>query len=236
MGKIHTEIDAGLRRFVERQHVFFVATAPSGGDGHVNCSPKGLDSLRILGPTAIAYLDYVGSGTETIAHLRDNGRIVVMFCAFEGPPKIVRLHGRGEVIEPGDPDFSPLLALFQPSAGVRSIIRITIDRIADSCGYGVPRMRFEDERTQLPAWAERKGETGLRDYQLTRNAESIDGLPALRWVRPGRRGVHPARATIESDSVASAEIPRRRRRRGGPAGEWTPAPRGRPGRREDPRR
>jgi hypothetical protein len=181
MGQLFAEIDATLRQFVERQHVFFVATAPSGDNGHVNCSPKGLDTLRVIGPTTIAYLDYVGSGAETIAHLRENGRIVVMFCAFAGPPKIVRLHGRGEVVEPGDTDFAPLLALFQPNIGVRSIIRVAIERIADSCGYGVPRLRFESERTQLPAWAERKGEDGLREYQLTRNAESIDGLPALRW-------------------------------------------------------
>jgi hypothetical protein len=183
MGEIYARLDDALRGFIERQHVFFVATAPSGTDGHVNCSPKGLDTLRVLGPTAIAYLDYVGSGAETIAHLRENGRIVLMFCAFEGPPKIVRLHGRGEVVEPADADFAPLIALFQPNGGVRSIIRVAIERIADSCGYGVPRLRFEDERTQLPAWAKRKGEQGLRDYQLTRNADSIDGLPALRWIR-----------------------------------------------------
>jgi hypothetical protein len=182
MGKIHPEIDATLREFVERQHVFFVATAPSGSEGHVNCSPKGLDTLRVLGPTAVAYLDYVGSGAETIAHLRQNGRIVVMFCAFDGPPKIVRFHGRGEVVEPGDADFASLLALFEPDLGVRSIIRVAIERISDSCGYGVPRMRFEEERTQLPAWADRKGENGLVEYQRARNAASIDGLPALRWV------------------------------------------------------
>jgi hypothetical protein len=183
MGQIFARLDDSLRDFVERQHVFFVATAPSGSDGHVNCSPKGLDTLRVLGPTTVAYLDYVGSGAETIAHLRENGRIVVMFCAFAGPPKIVRLHGRGEVIEPTDAGFATLLALFQPNAGVRTIIRVEIERIADSCGYGVPRLRYEGERTQLPAWAERKGETGLRDYQQTKNAASIDGLPALRWVR-----------------------------------------------------
>ena len=109
----------------------------------------------------------------------------MMFCAFEGPPKIVRFHGRGEVLEPGDADFASLLERFDPGPGVRSIIRMEIDRIADSCGYGVPRMRFEGERTQLPAWAERKGEDGLLDYQRTKNAASIDGLPALRWVQRG---------------------------------------------------
>ena len=109
-----------------------------------------------------------------------------MFCAFEGPPKIVRFHGRGQVSRAGDADFASLLERFEPGLGVRSIIRIEIERIADSCGYGVPRMRFEAERTQLPAWAERKGEDGLLDYQRAKNAASIDGLPALRWVRPGR--------------------------------------------------
>jgi hypothetical protein len=182
MGEIYARLDGSLRDFVERQHVFFVASAPSGGDGHVNCSPKGLDTLRVIAPATVAYLDYVGSGAETIAHLRENGRIVLMFCAFEGPPKIVRLHGRGEVVEPADADFAALLALFDPGRGVRSIIRVEIERIADSCGYGVPRLRFEGERTQLAAWAERKGDSGLVDYQRTKNATSIDGLPALRWV------------------------------------------------------
>jgi Pyridoxamine 5'-phosphate oxidase len=182
VGQTYPELDDGLRQFVEKQQVFFVATAPSGAEGHVNCSPKGLDTLRILGPTTVAYLDYVGSGAETIAHLRQNGRIVIMLCAFEGPPRIVRLHGRGDVVEPGDAEFAPLLERFEPGPGVRSIIRIEIDRIADSCGYGVPGLRFEGERTQLPAWAERKGSDGLRDYQRTKNASSLDGLPALRWV------------------------------------------------------
>ena len=183
MGAIYVDIDQAMREFVERQHVFFVASAPSGGDGHVNCSPKGLDTLRILGPRSIAYLDFVGSGAETIAHLRQNGRIVVMLCAFEGPPRIVRFHGRGRVLEPGAAEFAALLAHFTPpELGVRSIVQVEIDRIADSCGYGVPRLRFEGERTQLPAWAERKGGEALIEYQRTKNASSIDGLPALAWV------------------------------------------------------
>ena len=181
MGKSYPGIDDPLRAFLERQHVFFVATAPSGTEGHVNCSPKGLDCLRILGPTTVAYLDYVGSGAETIAHVRENGRIVLMFCAFEGPPKIVRLHGRGEVLEPEDADFATLLASFDPGLGARSIVRVELDRISDSCGYGVPLLRFEGERTQLPAWAERKGDAGLVEYQRAKNAASVDGLPALRW-------------------------------------------------------
>jgi hypothetical protein len=185
MGKIYPVIDDSLRTFVERQHVFFVATAPSGAGGHVNCSPKGLDCLRILGPTRVAYLDYVGSGAETLAHARENGRIVLMFCAFEGPPKIVRLHGRAEALEPGDAAFAELVRLFQPGIGVRSIFRVELDRITDSCGYGVPLLRYEGERTQLPAWAERKGEAGLIDYQREKNSSSIDGFPALRWAEAG---------------------------------------------------
>lgn len=181
MGKTFQEIDDQLRRFVARQHVFFVATAPADVDGHVNCSPKGLDSFRIIGPTTVAYLDYAGSGAETIAHLRENGRIVIMLCAFEGAPKIVRFHGKGEVLEPAHPDFARLLALFEPGPGVRSIIRIELDRISDSCGYGVPVLRFESERKQLTAWAENKGETGLAKYKRDKNAASIDGLPALRF-------------------------------------------------------
>jgi Pyridoxamine 5'-phosphate oxidase len=180
MGQTYTEIDDQMRAFVARQHVFFVATAPTGADGHVNCSPKGLESLRILGPKTIAYLDLVGSGAETIAHLRQNGRIVIMLCAFEGPPKILRFYGRGQVVEPGDADFQTLMASFAPRLGLRAIIRVELDRISDSCGYGVPLMGYEGGRTQLPAWAERKGEDGLQEYRRQKNAVSIDGLPALR--------------------------------------------------------
>lgn len=181
MGKTLPLIDDSLRAFVQRQHVFFVATAPSGGAGHVNCSPKGLDSLRILGARTIAYLDYSGSGAETIAHLRQNGRIVVMLCAFEGPPKIVRFHGHGTVVQPEDDGFAELLSRFgEIHPGVRSIIRIEVERISESCGFGVPVMRFETERAQLPNWAARKGESGLAKYKHDKNLRSIDGLPALR--------------------------------------------------------
>jgi len=184
MGKLFDRIDDSLRAFVERQHLFFVATAPAGMEGHINCSPKGLDSLRIIGPTTVIYLDYTGSGAETIAHLRENGRIVIMLCAFQGPPKIVRLHGKGEVIEPQHADFEELLAHFEPGAGVRSIIRIELDRISDSCGFGVPVLRYERDRTQLTDWNAKKGESGLARYRRERNAESIDGLPALHFDDP----------------------------------------------------
>jgi hypothetical protein len=182
MGKVYSEIDGAMRAFVERQHVFFVATAPNDPSGHVNCSPKGLDSLRILGPTTIAYVDYTGSGAETIAHVRENGRIVIMLCAFEGAPKIVRFHGRGEIIEPSDTRFRSLLDAFAtPILGLRSIVLIDVERISDSCGYGVPLMTFERERAQLAAWAERKGEDGLATYRRAKNSRSIDDLPALRF-------------------------------------------------------
>jgi hypothetical protein len=182
MAKTFDQIDEKLRAFIDAQHCFFVASAPSGDGGHVNCSPKGTDSFRVLGPTTVAWLDFVGSGVETIAHVRQNGRVVIMFCAFEGPPKIVRLHGRGEILEPGDAAFAGLLAGFTPPPGVRAIVRVELTRIADSCGYGVPLLEYAGERTQMAAWAERKGEDGLVDYQREKNARSLDGLPGLRWV------------------------------------------------------
>jgi hypothetical protein len=179
MGKVFDGIDEKLAMWIGAQRMFFVATAPREG-GHVNLSPKGLDSFEILGPKSVAYLDVVGSGAETIAHLRENGRITLMFCAFEGLPRIVRLYGRGEVMEPGDADFEALAARFPQYPSTRSVIRVALTRIADSCGYGVPLYQYEGERSQIADWAERKGPEGLRVYQLERNRESLDGLPALR--------------------------------------------------------
>ncbi len=180
MGNVYGEIDARLRSFIEAQHVFFVATAPLDISGHVNLSPKGLDTLRIIDPQTVAYLDYVGSGAETIAHLRENGRIVIMLCAFEGPPKILRLHGSGEVLEPQDSEYGQLRGLFPAAPSGRTIIRITVHRISDSCGYGVPGYVYDGQRTQLPDWAEWKGAQGLADYQKEKNRTSVDNLPALR--------------------------------------------------------
>lgn len=179
MAKVHAALDATLTEFIRRQHVFFVATAPLAGDGLLNLSPKGLTGFAVLGPHEVAYLDLTGSGVETIAHLRENGRIVVMFCAFEGPPRILRLQGRGEVLEPSHPDFATLRARFPELPGVRSIIRVQVERIADSCGYGVPRYVYEGERTQLVEWAERKGPDGVVAYRAENNVRSIDGLPGL---------------------------------------------------------
>ncbi len=179
MGKVYDAIEGKLEDFIRRQRVFFVATAPLAGDGLVNLSPKGLDSLRILGPRTVAYLDLTGSGIETVAHLKENGRIVIMFCAFDGPPKIVRLYGRGEVIEPGAAEFAALAALFPTYPGIRSVIRVDCRRISDSCGFGVPRMSFEEDRSQLLAHAERKGPEGIEAYKAAKNARSLDGLPGL---------------------------------------------------------
>src|SRR5215813_10435424 len=173
MGDVFTEITPALRRFIEAQKMFFVASAPLAGDGRVNLSPKGTDSLRVLDARTVAYLDFVGSGVETIAHLRDNGRIVVMFCAFAGPPTIVRLHGRGEAVEPGDARFESLAGRFPSQPGVRSVILVQVERASESCGYGVPFYDYQGERTALGAWAGKKGAEGLAEYQRTRNALSI---------------------------------------------------------------
>lgn len=187
MGTIYESIDAELTAWIQRQHMFFTATAP-GHDGHVNCSPKGLDTFRILGPHSIAYLDLTGSGVETIAHLQDNGRIVLMFCAFQGPPKIVRLWGHGTAIPARHPDFQRLVQHFLPLdpailAAARSVICVEVERIADSCGHGVPLMRYEGDRTQIPAWADNRlrkgGPDALVQYQAEKNVTSIDELPGL---------------------------------------------------------
>lgn len=179
MGKVHDGIGDDLRTWIEEQQLFFVATAPLDGQGHVNCSPKGLDSLRVLGPREIAYADLTGSGAETIAHLRENGRIVLMFCAFSGRPQIVRLHGRGSVVEQHTAEFERLRPLFPDHPGTRAIVRVDVTRVSDSCGYGVPLLEFRSERQTLTRWAEAKGPEALQTYREQKNAVSIDGLAAL---------------------------------------------------------
>jgi Pyridoxamine 5'-phosphate oxidase len=190
MGKVFEGIDEKLERWIGAQQLFFVATAPSGDGGHVNCSPKGpIESLRVLGPRRVAYLDLIGSGAETIAHLRENGRIVVMLCAFGGPPRIVRLHGRGRAVTPADPEFEELAAGFEIREAVttgparRSVVVVDVERIADSCGYGVPLLERVGDRPQQARWVERKlkqgGEAALAAYRVEHNTRSIDGLPAL---------------------------------------------------------
>src|SRR4051794_16589296 len=167
--------------------MFFVGTAPTGGDGHVNVSPKGpIGSLRVLDERSLAYLDIVGSGAETIAHLRENGRIVVMLCAFEGPPRIVRFHGRGSVDLPGSEGYEELVDGFDapgPAEARRAVIRVDVERIASSCGYGVPLMEVTGEREHMPLWVSKRlrtaGPLAMEEYKAENNAVSIDGLPAL---------------------------------------------------------
>jgi hypothetical protein len=179
LGRIHPQIDEALAKKIQSQPVFFVATAPLRADGNLNLSPKGLDSFRILDPRTVAYLDVIGSGVETIAHLKENGRIIIMFCMFDGPPNIVRLHGRGRAVEPQSPEFAELASRFPAYETTRSIIVVDVTRISDSCGYGVPLMKYEGDRTQHFAWAKKKGEDGLKTYKQEKNRRSIDGLPGL---------------------------------------------------------
>jgi hypothetical protein len=179
--KVHESIDGRLREFILSQPVFFVATAPSGAEGHVNLSPKGMTgTFAVLGPHRVAYLDYHGSGAETIAHLRDNGRITLMFCAFQGPPNIVRLHGTGRAVAVTDPEYAALLPSFATppdTHGARSIIDVDVHRVSDSCGYAVPLMAYEGDRDLLLRWESQRDEAALAEYRRVKNATSIDGLP-----------------------------------------------------------
>jgi hypothetical protein len=176
VGKSFAALDEEVKQFIQAQSMFFVASAPLDPNGHVNLSPKGLDTFRILGPRTVAYLDFTGSGVETIAHLKENGRIVLMFCAFEGPPNILRLYGRGRAVELHEPEFSALQAHFPVYESTRAIIVIEPTRIADSCGYGVPLLKYEGERSHMAAWASKKGPDGLKAYRREKNSRSIDGL------------------------------------------------------------
>jgi hypothetical protein len=189
VAKVFDGIDDTLARWIAEQHLFFVASAPLDGAGHVNVSPKGpMGTLRVLDADTVAYLDLVGSGAETIAHVRENGRIVVMFCAFQGPPRIVRLHGSAEIVMAGDPGFAKLLdrcGFEDPDveASRRAVLLVHVTRVADSCGYGVPLMSYEGERPHMGASAAKKvragGPEALLDYQREKNSLSIDGLPAV---------------------------------------------------------
>jgi hypothetical protein len=194
MAKVFDCIDDHLQRWIAAQQMFFVGSAPLAANGHVNVSPKGpIDTLRIVDPHTVAYLDMIGSGAETIAHVRENGRIVVMFCAFSGPPRILRLHGRGEVVVAADERFDELAKRCEfelpavPEAR-RAIVLVDVDRVADSCGYGVPLMSYEGLRPHSDAWAAKKlrvgGPDALLDYQREKNEQSIDGLPAVELPAP----------------------------------------------------
>ena len=180
MGKTFEAIDDKLAAFIGDQQMFFVASAPLSGEGLVNLSPKGLYALRILDPLTVVYLDLTGSGVETIAHLKENGRLVMMFCAFEEAPRILRLHGRGEVVEKGDEEFDELQALYPETVGLRSFIKLHVEHIADSCGWGVPLYEYQGQRDTYPRFAERAGVEGIRKGQLKSNMTSLDGLPGLR--------------------------------------------------------
>ena len=179
MASVHPHITPELQTFIEAQHVFFVASAPSGADGHVNCSPKGMDSFRILSPTRGAYLDLTGSGNETAAHLRQNGRLTLMFCAFAGKPMILRLYGQGRALPADTPAFADLAVRFPTLPGARQIVVAQIERVQTSCGFGVPEMTYAADRDTLVRWAEKKGSEGLREYREKKNRTSIDGLPAM---------------------------------------------------------
>ncbi|MCU0427611.1 MAG: pyridoxamine 5'-phosphate oxidase family protein [Candidatus Kapabacteria bacterium] len=179
MGKVYSSIEPPLQEWIRQQHLFFVATAPLSGSGHINCSPKDAASFRVMDEHTVAYQDQTGSGVETIAHLKENGRIVVMFCSFEKVPKILRLYGKGEVVLPENPEFMSLKKAFPKRSGTRSIIKIHVERIADACGYGVPLYDYIGERDVLEKWAFQKGEEGVAEYRAQNNVVSIDGLEGM---------------------------------------------------------
>lgn len=176
MGKVHPSITPPVAAFIGAQQMFFVATAPLDGDGHVNLSPKGLDTLRLLDESTIAYLDLTGSGAETVAHVRENRRITLMWCAFEGAPRVVRVHGRGEIATLDDPRVA---GLFDEIPGARAVVIVRAERVSDSCGYAVPLYRYEGQRSKLIEWADHRGPDELVAYRAAKNAHSIDGLPAF---------------------------------------------------------
>lgn len=177
MAKVHEHITEDLAEFIRAQPLFFVASAPLAAEGHVNVSPKGLDCLRILSPNTVAYLDVTGSGNETSAHLAENGRITLMFCAFAGPPKILRLYGSGRTVLPSDEEWLALSRRFPMLIGARQIIVAKIHRVQTSCGNGVPLMHFIAQRDDAIEWAERQGEAKLDNYRRLKNSTSIDGMP-----------------------------------------------------------
>jgi Pyridoxamine 5'-phosphate oxidase len=179
MGKVFDGIDEALASWITAQPVWFVATAPLTRDGHVNVSPRGGGTLSVLAPRRVGWVDYTGSGVETIAHLRENGRLCLMFAAFDRRPRIVRLHGVGTVALPGDPAFGEVAHRHPVHPSTRAVIVMDVERISESCGYGVPVMEVVGERDLLRLFAEKKGPDGLISYRATKNAASIDGLPGL---------------------------------------------------------
>ncbi len=179
MGKIFDGVDDVLAAWLVEQPMFFVGTAPLAADGLVNVSPRGHDSFSVLGPRRVGWVDFTGSGVETIAHLRENARICVMFCSFSDRPRIVRLHGRGSVHLPGTSLYDDVVARHPTHPSTRAVVVVEVDRVSDSCGYGVPVMDLRDERDLLRLSAEKRGPEGLQSYREEKNARSIDGLPGL---------------------------------------------------------
>lgn len=179
VGKVFDGIDEALTAWIDAQPMWFVATAPLAAEGLVNVSPRGHDSFSVLGPHRVGWVDYTGSGVETIAHLRENGRICVMFVAFDRRPRIVRLHGHGIVCVAGDPLFEQVASRHPDHASTRAVIVVDVERVSDSCGYGVPVMDMVEERDLLRLTAEKKGPEGLEAYRALKNTTSIDGLPGL---------------------------------------------------------
>lgn len=177
MAKTFDSITEELQKFIAEQHIFFVGTAPLSSAGHINVSPKGLDSFRVLSPNRVAYLDLTGSGNETSAHLQENGRITFMFCSFEEKPCILRLYGWGSTVIPESSDWESLYLLFPQIPGIRQIIVADIERVQTSCGFGVPLYEYQGQRQTLVDWAEKKGEIGIQEYHQQKNLISIDGLP-----------------------------------------------------------
>lgn len=179
MGKTFEALTETHIEWIGRQHLFFVATAPLAGDGHVNMSPKGYDTFRVLDDRTVAYLDLTGSGVETIAHLRENARLTIMLVAFEGPPRILRMYGTGTAVLHDEPGFDELAARWGRPPGSRAVVRLDIERVISSCGYSIPFMDYAGERETLAEWAERKGPDGIAEYWGDRNSTSIDGMPGL---------------------------------------------------------
>ena len=181
MGGFHDHIREQEKAFIEKQKMFFVATAPLAQDTHINLSPKGGDSFRVLSQNRVAYMDLVGSGNETSAHLLENGRITFMFCSYDGPPNILRLYGTGHTVLPKDAEWEELSALFPLLTHTRQIIVADIYKIQNSCGYSVPLYTYTGERTQAQQWAEKKGIEGIEEYKKEKNRISIDGLPTALY-------------------------------------------------------
>ena len=177
MGKFSEAIQPAHREFIQKQHLFFVGTAPLSTDGHINISPKGMDTFRLLSDNKVAYLDFIGSGNETSAHTLENGRITFMFCSFQGPPNILRLYGKGYTVLPGTAECEQYTPLFPHFPNVRQIIVADIHLVQTSCGYGIPLYDYVGEREIMAVWAEKKGEEGLQEYIQEKNLSSLDGLP-----------------------------------------------------------